>query len=124
MDRVVEFSRMVVFMLDVFHSLHIGMVTTTHFPTSILLWETPGKNAWKELVLVASVWWNHTALSFHVGEQTRVLAVSWLLTVEVVVQALQYVQENPDEVCPAGWKPGDKSMKPDPKLSKDYFAAI
>ncbi|KAJ1385791.1 Thioredoxin-like superfamily [Sesbania bispinosa] len=40
------------------------------------------------------------------------------------LQALQYVQENPDEVCPAGWKPGDKSMKPDPKLSKDYFAAV
>ncbi|GMI71084.1 hypothetical protein HRI_000777700 [Hibiscus trionum] len=28
------------------------------------------------------------------------------------------------EVCPAGWKPGQKSMKPDPKLRKDYFAAI
>jgi len=41
-----------------------------------------------------------------------------------VLQALQYVQENPDEVCPAGWKPGEKSMKPDPKLSKDYFAAV
>lgn len=40
------------------------------------------------------------------------------------LQALQYVQQNPDEVCPAGWKPGDKSMKPDPKLSKEYFAAI
>ncbi|KAK7278717.1 hypothetical protein RJT34_23753 [Clitoria ternatea] len=40
------------------------------------------------------------------------------------LQALQYVQENPDEVCPAGWKPGDKSMKPDPKGSKDYFAAV
>lgn len=39
-------------------------------------------------------------------------------------QALQYVQDNPDEVCPAGWKPGEKSMKPDPKLSKEYFAAI
>ncbi|KAJ0793634.1 putative thioredoxin-dependent peroxiredoxin [Helianthus annuus] len=38
--------------------------------------------------------------------------------------ALQYVQENPDEVCPAGWKPGEKSMKPDPKLSKEYFAAV
>ncbi|KAL8152965.1 hypothetical protein V2J09_010725 [Rumex salicifolius] len=35
------------------------------------------------------------------------------------LQALQYVQENPDEVCPAGWKPGEKSMKPDPKLSKE-----
>lgn len=40
------------------------------------------------------------------------------------LQALQYVQDNPDEVCPAGWKPGEKSMKPDPKLSKDYFAAV
>ncbi|XXG88522.1 hypothetical protein AAC387_Pa12g0714 [Persea americana] len=40
------------------------------------------------------------------------------------LQALQYVQENPDEVCPAGWKPGEKSMKPDPKKSKEYFAAI
>lgn len=41
-----------------------------------------------------------------------------------VLQALQYVQENPDEVCPAGWKPGDKTMKPDPEGSKEYFAAI
>ncbi|KAK3154285.1 hypothetical protein QOZ80_2BG0188570 [Eleusine coracana subsp. coracana] len=40
------------------------------------------------------------------------------------LQALQYVQENPDEVCPAGWKPGERSMKPDPKGSKEYFAAI
>nr|ADI46952.1 PRX1m [Volvox carteri f. nagariensis] len=41
-----------------------------------------------------------------------------------VLQAIQYVQSNPDEVCPAGWKPGDKTMKPDPKGSKEYFAAI
>ena len=41
-----------------------------------------------------------------------------------VLQALQYVQANPDEVCPAGWKPGDKTMKPDPEGSKEYFAAI
>eukprot|EP00891_Asterochloris_glomerata_P003685 jgi/Astpho2/3685/Aster-04875 len=40
------------------------------------------------------------------------------------LQAIQYVQENPDEVCPAGWKPGDVTMKPDPKKSKEYFAAI
>ena len=39
-------------------------------------------------------------------------------------QALQYVQANPDEVCPAGWKPGDKTMKPEPEGSKEYFAAI
>ena len=42
----------------------------------------------------------------------------------VQLQAVQYVQDNPDEVCPAGWKPGEKSMKPDPKLSKEYFAAV
>ncbi|CAM6089982.1 unnamed protein product [Calypogeia fissa] len=40
------------------------------------------------------------------------------------LQAIQYVQENPDEVCPAGWKPGEKTMKPDSKLSKEYFSAI
>jgi len=40
------------------------------------------------------------------------------------LQAIQYVQENPDEVCPAGWKPGDKTMKPTPKDSKEFFAAI
>jgi peroxiredoxin (alkyl hydroperoxide reductase subunit C) len=41
-----------------------------------------------------------------------------------VLQALQYVQENPDEVCPAGWKPGDATMKPTPLDSKEYFAAL
>ncbi|KAH7297100.1 hypothetical protein KP509_26G053500 [Ceratopteris richardii] len=40
------------------------------------------------------------------------------------LQAVQYVQDNPDEVCPAGWKPGEKTMKPDTKASKEYFAAI
>jgi peroxiredoxin (alkyl hydroperoxide reductase subunit C) len=40
------------------------------------------------------------------------------------LQAVQYVQDNPDEVCPAGWKPGEKTMKPDSKLSKEYFQAI
>eukprot|EP00245_Coleochaete_scutata_P007515 TRINITY_DN22945_c0_g1_i1.p1 TRINITY_DN22945_c0_g1~~TRINITY_DN22945_c0_g1_i1.p1 ORF type:complete len:293 (-),score=71.92 TRINITY_DN22945_c0_g1_i1:474-1313(-) len=40
------------------------------------------------------------------------------------LQAVQYIQNNPDEVCPAGWKPGEKTMKPDTKLSKEYFAAI
>lgn len=41
-----------------------------------------------------------------------------------VLQAIQYIQANPDEVCPAGWTPGEKTMKPDPKGSKEYFAAI
>lgn len=40
------------------------------------------------------------------------------------LQAIQYVQSHPDEVCPAGWKPGDKSMKPDVKGSKEYFSAL
>lgn len=31
-----------------------------------------------------------------------------------VLQAIQYVQSNPDEVCPAGWKPGDK-VSTDPR---------
>lgn len=41
-----------------------------------------------------------------------------------ILQAIQYVQTNPEEVCPANWKPGDKTMIPDPVKSKDYFAAI
>jgi peroxiredoxin (alkyl hydroperoxide reductase subunit C) len=40
------------------------------------------------------------------------------------LQALQYVQSHPDEVCPAGWKPGDLTMTPDPVKSKEYFAAV
>ena len=40
-----------------------------------------------------------------------------------VLQAFQYVQSNPDEVCPANWTPGEKTMKPDPKGSR-YFSAI
>lgn len=41
-----------------------------------------------------------------------------------VLQAIQYVQKNPEEVCPANWKPGDKTMIPDPTKSKDYFSTI
>ncbi len=40
------------------------------------------------------------------------------------LQAIQHVQSHPDEVCPADWKPGDKTMNPDPVKSKEYFAAI
>ncbi|MEB3884219.1 peroxiredoxin [Lyngbya sp. CCY1209] len=40
------------------------------------------------------------------------------------LQAIQYVQTNPDEVCPAGWQPGEKTMNPDPVKSKEFFAAI
>lgn len=40
------------------------------------------------------------------------------------LKAIQYVQDHPDEVCPAGWKEGDKTMIPDPQKSKVYFAAV
>lgn len=40
------------------------------------------------------------------------------------LQAIQHVQNNPDEVCPAGWKPGDKTMNPTPQGSKEFFAAV
>jgi len=35
--------------------------------------------------------------------------------------AIQYVQENPDEVCPAGWQPGDKTMRPHFDGKREYF---
>ena len=41
-----------------------------------------------------------------------------------VLQAFQYVQSHPDEVCPANWTPGEKTMKPDPVGSKEFFAAV
>lgn len=39
-----------------------------------------------------------------------------------LVQAFQYTDKH-GEVCPAGWKPGQKTMKADPKGSKEYFKA-
>ena len=41
-----------------------------------------------------------------------------------VLQAIQHIQTHPDEVCPAGWQPGQKTMNPDPKKSKEFFAAV
>ncbi|CAG0899706.1 unnamed protein product [Cyprideis torosa] len=37
-----------------------------------------------------------------------------------LVQAYQFVDTH-GEVCPANWKPGDKTMVPDPNQSKKYF---
>ncbi|XP_058810039.1 peroxiredoxin 1 [Phymastichus coffea] len=37
-----------------------------------------------------------------------------------LVQAFQFTDVH-GEVCPANWKPGQKSMKPDPVGSKEYF---
>ena len=41
-----------------------------------------------------------------------------------ILQAFQHVQSNPDEVCPANWTPGERTMNPDPVKSKDFFAAV
>ncbi|KAL3093979.1 hypothetical protein niasHT_027307 [Heterodera trifolii] len=38
-----------------------------------------------------------------------------------LVQAFQFTDEH-GEVCPANWKPGEKTIKPDSKKSKEYFA--
>jgi len=37
-----------------------------------------------------------------------------------LVQAFKFTDEH-GEVCPAGWKPGAATMKPDPVGSKEYF---
>ena len=41
-----------------------------------------------------------------------------------ILQGYQYVAANPDEVWPANWTPGEKSMLEDPKGSKEYFSAL
>lgn len=40
-----------------------------------------------------------------------------------VLDALQFVETH-GEVCPANWKPGEPSMKADPKGSKEYFSKV
>ena len=40
------------------------------------------------------------------------------------LQAIQYVQSHPDEVCPANWRPGDSTIIADPVKSKEYFKSI
>nr|YP_010902497.1 2-Cys peroxiredoxin [Hypnea nidifica]WCH54352.1 2-Cys peroxiredoxin [Hypnea nidifica] len=40
------------------------------------------------------------------------------------LQAIQYVQSNPDEVCPANWTPGDPTIVSNPVGSKEYFSSI
>jgi peroxiredoxin 1 len=39
-----------------------------------------------------------------------------------LVQAFKFTDEH-GEVCPAGWTPGKKTIKPDADASKDYFEA-
>lgn len=40
-----------------------------------------------------------------------------------LIQAYQYVAKH-GEVCPANWTPGQKTMKPDPVGSQEYFATV
>ncbi|CAH1170878.1 unnamed protein product [Phaedon cochleariae] len=37
-----------------------------------------------------------------------------------LIEALRFVEEH-GEVCPANWRKGEKTIKPDPKGSQDYF---
>nr|YP_009293613.1 thiol-specific antioxidant protein [Rhodymenia pseudopalmata]AOM64295.1 thiol-specific antioxidant protein [Rhodymenia pseudopalmata] len=41
-----------------------------------------------------------------------------------VLKAIQYVQNHPDEVCPANWQPGNPTIASNPKQSKAYFQSI
>nr|YP_009295764.1 thiol-specific antioxidant protein [Schimmelmannia schousboei]AOM64699.1 thiol-specific antioxidant protein [Schimmelmannia schousboei] len=41
-----------------------------------------------------------------------------------VLQAIQYVQTHPDEVCPANWQPGNPTIISKPNEAKDYFRSI
>nr|YP_009332911.1 hypothetical protein [Membranoptera tenuis]AKL79167.1 hypothetical protein [Membranoptera tenuis] len=41
-----------------------------------------------------------------------------------VLQAIQYVQNHPDEVCPANWQPGESTIINNPIKSKEYFRSI
>lgn len=40
-----------------------------------------------------------------------------------LVQAFQFTDKH-GEVCPAGWRPGSDTMKPDPKGSLNYFSKV
>ena len=41
-----------------------------------------------------------------------------------VLKAIQYVQNHPDEVCPANWQPGGPTIISNPNDSKEYFQSI
>nr|QCI06176.1 2-Cys peroxiredoxin [Dicranema revolutum] len=40
------------------------------------------------------------------------------------LQAIQYVQIHPDEVCPANWNPGNSTIINQPKKAQEYFSSI
>lgn len=41
-----------------------------------------------------------------------------------VLQAAQHVRAHPDEVCPANWRPGARTIQPTPEAAKAYFAEL
>ena len=40
------------------------------------------------------------------------------------LKAIQYVQNNPDEVCPANWQPGQSALKSSINVVKEYFKSV
>jgi Peroxiredoxin len=40
------------------------------------------------------------------------------------LQAIQHVQMNPDELCPANWQPGNPTIISNPKQAQEYFSSI
>lgn len=40
------------------------------------------------------------------------------------VEAFQYVREHPEEVCPANWEPGRKTLRPSEKLVGKVYEAV
>ncbi|AFY27726.1 peroxiredoxin [Cyanobium gracile] len=41
-----------------------------------------------------------------------------------VLQAFQLVRHRPGQVCPADWTPGARTLAPDPRGSRDFFAGL
>jgi peroxiredoxin (alkyl hydroperoxide reductase subunit C) len=39
-----------------------------------------------------------------------------------ILQAIQYTQSHPEELCPAGWQPGERTIPTDPVAARQYFA--
>jgi len=59
--------------------------------------------------VVRSVQINDDAVGRNVGEALR------------LIQGFQYADKH-GEVCPANWKPGDKTIKPDQIKKNEYFS--
>ncbi|CAI2183501.1 17413_t:CDS:2 [Funneliformis geosporum] len=78
-------------------------------PHSHIAWEGTFIIDDKGILRVAHV--NDTQIGRSVNETLR------------LVEAIQFANKH-GEVCPVNWKSGDRTIVPDPKLSKDYFSQI